>query len=63
LHFANQAFALRACTDSISLGFDDRRRRALHANAKFAAEVNDLGVCHSEFFGDLVNAFGFWQSF
>jgi hypothetical protein len=62
LYIAHQTFTLGTRTNAICLSIDNSRRWALYANAKFSAEVNDLGVGHSEFFGDLVNAFGFWQS-
>jgi hypothetical protein len=62
LRIAHQPFALSTRTNAICLSIDNSRRWALYTNAKFSAEVNDLGVGHSEFFSDLVNAFGFWQS-
>jgi hypothetical protein len=62
LLIANKAFAFGTRTNAVGLCVDNRRRWTLYANAKFSAEVDDLGVGHSEFFGDLVNAFGFWQS-
>jgi hypothetical protein len=62
LLIANKTFALGTRTNAICLCVDNRRRWTFYTNAKFPAEVNDLGVGHSEFFGDLVNAFGFWQS-
>ena len=62
LRIANETFALGTRTNAICLCVDNCRRWALYTNAKFSAEVNDLSVGHSEFFSDLVNAFGFWQS-
>jgi hypothetical protein len=62
LRIANKTFTLGTRTNAICLRVDNCRRWTLYANAKFSAEVNDLGVGHSEFFSDLVNAFGFWQS-
>jgi hypothetical protein len=62
LRIANKTFTLGTRTNAIGLSVNNCRRWTFYANAKFSAEVNDLGVGHSEFFSDLVNAFGFWQS-